>query len=214
MVEDDAAIHDVIDKILIKNGYEVIDAYSGTEAIDKYNKCAVDLVILDLMLPDLSGEEIISKIGGPIIVLSAKISEEDKVNCLLKGASDYMTKPFGKNELLARIEVQLRKVRKDSSRLTYGPFELDEKIWTLYVDGRGVSLTKSEIVIMKVLLSNPERIHSKAEILDRLFEISDEVDENSLKVHIFNIRKKVKNISSSDAIKSVYGIGFKLVDKS
>jgi len=115
VVEDDISIHNVIKELLKKQHYITYDAYSGTEALLLLEKEKYDLILLDLMLPAVSGEEIIEKINDtPIIVLSAKISSEDKVNCLLSGANDYITKPFNSKELLARIEVQLRSKNKSN----------------------------------------------------------------------------------------------------
>ena len=111
IVEDDVNIHDVIKELLTKENYITYDAYSGTEALMLLEKEKYDLILLDLMLPAISGEEIIKNVKDtPIIVLSAKISSDDKVNCLLSGANDYITKPFEIKELLARIKVQLRKI--------------------------------------------------------------------------------------------------------
>lgn len=116
IIEDDVSIHNVIEELLKKESYNTYNAYSGTEAILMLEKEKYDLILLDLMLPAISGEEIIEKVNNtPIIVLSAKISSDDKVNCLLKGANDYVTKPFDSKELLARIKVQLRD--KDKSNI-------------------------------------------------------------------------------------------------
>ncbi len=115
IVEDDISIHNVIEEILKKQNYIIYNAYSGTEALLLLEKEKYDLILLDLMLPAMSGEEIIKKVKDtPIIILSAKISSDDKVNCLMAGANDYITKPFDSNELLARIEVQLRQKKKFS----------------------------------------------------------------------------------------------------
>ena len=113
VVEDDTSIHEILKEILLQEHYTVLDAYSGTEALLVLQQKIPDLIILDLMLPGLDGEEIIKRMHPvPILVLSAKSSQDDKVSCLLNGANDYMTKPFDKNELLARVKVQLRIGRK------------------------------------------------------------------------------------------------------
>lgn len=118
VVEDDMDIHNLIKNVLEKERYEVISAYSGTEAILLSEKNSIDLILLDLMLPGLSGEEVIERIKNiPIIVISAKISSEDKVNVLTIGANDYITKPFDTNELLARIKVQLRMNKREKMKL-------------------------------------------------------------------------------------------------
>lgn len=212
VVEDDADIQDMLGEILSKKGYEVLRAYSGLEAVELLSKNLVDLMILDLMLPGMSGEEVISKVRDiPIIVLSAKSHEGSKVECLLAGASDYVTKPFSKDELLARIEVQLRKNRICSD-FQFGELRLDEETRTLFIKESSVLLTKTECAIMEVLLSNPHAVATKSSILKKIVESAEDCDENSLKVHIFNIRKKMKKASSKEYIESVYGIGFKLIE--
>jgi len=120
IVEDDISIHSILQEILKSDGYNVIDAYSGSEAIMVLEKNQVDLILLDLMLPGLNGEEIIKRNNHiPIIVISAKVSNEDKVECLLNGANDYITKPFNKDELLARIKVQLRINKNSNNELIF-----------------------------------------------------------------------------------------------
>ena len=155
IIEDDESIHNVIEELLKKEHYDTYNAYSGTEALLLLEKEKYDLILLDLMLPGLKGEEIIKKVNNvPIIVLSAKISSDDKVNCLLSGASDYITKPFVAQELLARIEVQLRNNNKNSvlDNLKYKDLELLSDKHTLLVCNNKVSLTKTEYAILKQLL--------------------------------------------------------------
>ena len=209
IVEDDVDIHNLIKDILKKERYDVISAYSGTEAILLIEKNNVDLILLDLMLPGLSGEELIRKIKDiPIIVLSAKVSSEDKVNVLSNGANDYITKPFDANELLARIKVQLR-INKNNKveTLSYKDMRLDRKSHILYM-------------ILEQLLLNPKEIITKTKLIQLLnktnnnnfLSCTQKYDENSLKVHISNIRKKIRNITNNEYIESVWGIGFKLCE--
>ena len=166
------------------------------------------------MLPDIGGEEIIKKVKDiPIIVISAKMSEEDRVKNLLNGANDYIIKPFSLNELLARIKVQLRlnNVKNINKSLKYKEMYLDEELHYLYVGKNKIHLTKTENIIMKELLSRPEEIITKARLLDKISYDNLDFDENSLKVHISNIRKKIRNITENEYIESVWGIGFKLL---
>lgn len=212
VIEDDASIHDILNKILSNENYEVLDAYSGEEGLRIIEETKVDLIILDLMLPKMSGEDFIKRVEKiPIIVLSAKTQEVAKVECLRTGACDYMTKPFGKDELLARIEVHLRKNKK-ASKLRYKDLELDIERRLLNVGNKSVTLTRMEEKIMEVLLSNPKVITTKSNLLEVLCEYNEECDEISLKVHIFNIRKKIRSMTDVNYIESVYGIGFKLYD--
>ena len=220
VVEDDVDIHNLIKNVLEKERYDVISAYSGTEALLLIEKKDLDLILLDLMIPGLSGEEIIKKVKNiPIIVISAKISSEDKVNALSIGANDYITKPFDTNELLARIKVQLRLSKKDNNvSLSYKDMILDKNSHTLYIKDKNINLTKTEYIILRQLLLNPKQIITKTKLIQLLNE-NDKInfetqvcDENSLKVHISNIRKKIKKVTEQQYIESVWGIGFKLYD--
>ena len=215
IVEDDVSIHNVIEELLKRQNYITYNAYSGTEAILLLEKEKYDLIILDLMLPAISGEEIIEKIKDtPIIVLSAKISSDDKVNCLMAGANDYITKPFDSNELLARIEVQLRQNNKSSSPeiLKYKNLELLNDNHTLLLNHQKINLTKTEYAILKQLFLNKTQVIAKNKLLDLISIDTEDCDESSLKVHISNIRKKIRKISDENYIESVWGIGFKMCD--
>lgn len=210
VVEDDLSIHDILESILKQEEYEVINAYSGTEAMLVLEKEEVDLIILDLMLPGLNGEDIIKKVNyKPIIVLSAKASKEDKVNCLLSGANDYITKPFDKEELLARVSVQLR-LNKGNTDLSYGELKLLSDKHTLMINDNKVSLTKTEYAILKQLLLNTSEVVTKSRLLELISIDTLDCDESSLRVHISNIRKKIKKYSDVEYIEAVWGIGFKI----
>lgn len=212
IVEDDMSIHKILEEMLEQEKYKILNAYSGTEALMILEKEDVDLILLDLMLPGLNGEEIIKKIKDiPIIVLSAKVSTEDKVNCLLSGANDYLTKPFEKNELLARIEVQLR-TKKDSNSDNYSfkDLKLLKDNYILKIRNKEINLTKTEYAILKQLFVYQNQVVSKSKLLDLIRFDTEDCDENSLRVHISNIRKKIKKYSNEEYIDSVWGVGFKL----
>ncbi len=211
IVEDDISIHDLLGELLKKEGYLTYDAYSGSEAALLLEKDDYDLILLDLMLPGMTGEELLKKKGDtPVIVLSAKVSSEDKVDCLLSGANDYVTKPFDSKELLARIEVQLRSKVDQPKRMKYKELELLDDAHTLMISSTKVNLTKTEYAILKQLLLNPSRVITKNKLLDLMSIDTEDGDENSLRVHISNIRKKIKEHTSDDYIESIWGIGFKL----
>lgn len=215
IVEDDISIHNVIEELLKKQNYIIYNAYSGTEALLLLEKEKYDLILLDLMLPAMNGEEIIEKVKDtPIIILSAKISSDDKVNCLMAGANDYITKPFDSNELLARIEVQLRQKNKSSltENLKYKDLELLDDNHTLLLNNEKINLTKTEYAILKQLLLNKTQVMAKNKLLDLISTDTDDCDESSLKVHISNIRKKIKKVNDENYIESVWGIGFKMSD--
>ena len=213
VVEDDMDIHNLIREMLEKENYRVLNSYSGTEALMIIEKEKIDLILLDLMLPGLNGEEIIKKVKKmPIIVISAKISPEDKVNVLLNGANDYITKPFDTKELLARVKVQLRinENAVENKELIYKDMRLDEDSHVLYIKEKQIYLTKTEYAIIEQLLLNPKQVVTKTKLLERISYDTLDCDENSLKVHISNIRKKIRNITKEEYIESVWGIGFKI----
>ncbi len=213
IVEDDINIHNVIEEILKKENYTTYNAYSGTEALMLLERETYDLILLDLMLPAMNGEEIIKQVKDtPIIVLSAKISIDDKVNCLLSGANDYITKPFDCKELLARIQVQLRKdIRANAEKiLKYKELKLLKDNHTLFIGNKKVSLTKTEFAILKQLLLNPKQVITKNKLLDLISMDTEDCSEYSLRVHISNLRKKIKANTKEEYIESVWGIGFKI----
>lgn len=215
IVEDDVSIHNIIEELLKNNSYVIYNAYSGTEALLLLEKEKYDLILLDLMLPGINGEEIIEKVKDtPIIVLSAKVSSDDKVNCLLTGANDYITKPFDLKELFARIEVQLRPKNKTSNieTLKYKELELLNDNHTLLVSNKKINLTKTEYAILKQLLLNPNQVIPKNKLLDLISIDTEDCDENSLRVHISNLRRKIRDYTENEYIESIWGIGFKIKD--
>ena len=217
IIEDNTDIHNYIKEVLEKEKYKVLDSYSGTEALMVLEKEKVDLILLDLMLPGLNGEEIIKKVKDiPIIVLSAKISPEDKVNALLSGANDYLTKPFSTEELLARIQVQFRmdkdRTNHKNEKLAYKQMVINQEDHTVCIGESPIYLTKTEYAIMKQLLLHPKQVVTKSKLLECISQDTLDCDENSLKVHISNIRKKIRQVTEEEYIESVWGIGFKLYD--
>lgn len=215
VVDDDIHISDMLFEILSKEGYKVSRAYSGTEGILFLSNQTPDLILLDLMLPGLSGEEVLQKINtSPIIVLSAKSDINDKVNLLLGGAADYITKPFDTDELLARISVQLRKnvSENKSDKIIFDDIILNKSKFSVTVNDKAVKLTKTEYAILKLLMENPKQVITKSIMLDRISEDTPDCVESSLKVHISNLRKKLKEVSDKNYIEAVWGIGFKLAE--
>lgn len=216
VIDDDVHIGDVLTEILENEGYAVTRAYSGTEALYLLSENKPDLILLDLMPPGLSGEEVLPRIKNiPVIVLSAKVDVQDKVNLLLGGAVDYMTKPFNTEELLARISVQLRKVEKavDDTVLTAGDLLLDTRSFQVTVQGQPVKLTRTEYAILKLLMLNPKQSVSKGVLLDRISTDTPDCTERSLKQHISNLRRKLQEVTGTDYIETVWGIGFKLAEQ-
>ncbi len=213
IVDDDIHISNMLTEVLQKENYKVIRAYSGTEALYLFNEQKPDLILLDLMLPGLSGEEVLEKVKGiPVIVISAKLDVDSKVGVLLSGAADYLTKPFDTKELLARITVQLRKndgaVKSDV--FSVGELSIDKSSHEVFYKDIQVRLTKTEYYILQLLMTNAGKVLAKSVILDRLAEEIPDCTEYSLKQHISNLRVKLRDVSGKDMIEAVWGIGYKL----
>ena len=208
IIDDDIYIGNVIEEALIKEGYQVLRAYSGTEAIYVLSASTPDLILLDLMLPGLSGEEVLSQIRGiPVIVVSAKIDVDDKVALLLGGATDYITKPFEMKELLARITVALRgSVVSANSILSFDNLRLDIMTHEVFAGQQRVNLTRTEYAVLKILMQNPSQVIAKSVLLERISEDTPDCTDNSLKTHISHLRKKLLDIGGKEYIDTVYGV--------
>ena len=220
IVDDDAYIGDMLEELLRREGYGVLRAYSGTEALMLLEDRRPDLILLDLMLPGLNGEEVLPHLTGmPVIVLSARAAVEDKVDLLRGGAADYLTKPFDTRELLARIAVQLRggTGRRPVAGggpwvLRYGNLSLAPEAREVTVDGEAVRLTRTEFSILKLLMQKPRQVVTKSQLLDQLSVETPDYVESSLKVHVSNLRRKLREAGAGEVIESVWGIGFKLAE--
>ncbi len=218
IVDDDVSISDMVTEALENEGYAVRKAYSGTEALMLLSAVTPDLILLDLMLPGLTGEQLLPKIGNiPVIVVSAKADISDKVGLLMGGASDYITKPFNIKELLARVAVQLRKKETvDQNIMTAGGLSLCCDTLTVTVGQTEIQLTRTECAILKLLMQNPNTPVGRTTILDKISYDTPDCTERSLKQHISNIRRKLSAVNGRDYIEAVYGIGFrfKILTKS
>lgn len=213
VIDDDIYIGDLLDEALMGAGYSVIRAYSGTEAVLLLPKEKPELVLLDLMLPGLSGEDVIKQIKDiPVIVVSAKADLADRVGMLLGGAVDYVTKPFELEELLARIAIHLR---INSNSITTDILQFDDitlfaDTYSVKIGENEVHLTRTECAILKLLMQNPKQPVSRSAILDKISFETPDCTDRSLKQHISNIRHKLQAINGRDYIEAVYGIGFKM----
>lgn len=213
IIDDDIYIGQLLEEALSREGYNTLRAYSGTEALLVLSSKRPDLILLDLMLPGISGEELLPKLEGiPVIVLSAKADVGGKVNLLLSGADDYVTKPFDIDELLARIAVQLRIAAASGSAavLSFRGLEMDTASRGVTAEGVPVKLTRTEYAILKQLMLSPSRVVTKSHILDMISEDTPDCVESSLKVHVSNLRRKLREAGGQDYIESVWGIGFKM----
>ena len=231
IVDDDVSIGNMLEEMLIKESYAVLRAYSGTEALLLLREDKPDLVLLDLMLPGLNGEDVLPHMQDiPVIVMSAKTDVEDKVELLLGGAADYVTKPFSAKELMARIAVQLRKNKitydtnseagsgsgvqagsdEVKSILNYDKISLNTATLQCFAAGEEVRLTRTEFAILKMLMSNPTQIVPRSVMLERISMDTPDCTESSLKVHVSHLRGKLREMTGKDYIEAIWGIGFRL----
>ena len=216
IIDDDVTIGNMLEETLGLEGYKVLRAYSGTEALMVLERSKPDLVLLDLMLPGIEGEALLPQIKNiPVIVVSAKTMVDTKVQLLLEGAADYVTKPFEINELLARIVVQLRKAEFSKRRIDEekiikaGPVTLNVDLQMAELAGEEIAMTRTECAVLKLLMQNPGRPIGRNTILDRISLDTPDCTERSLKQHVSNIRKKLEAVTGVDYIETIYGIGFK-----
>ena len=212
VIDDDVPIGDMLEEVLTREGYRVSRAYSGTEGRLALGADRPDLALLDLMLPGLSGEELLPEIKDlTVIIVSAKADIDGKVGLLLGGAADYVTKPFEIRELLARIAVNLRRTAQPvSETLSRSGLRLDPASREVSAEGREVRLTRTEYAILKLLLQNPDQVIAKSVLLDRISADTPDCTESSLKMHVSNLRRKLRDAGGREYIESVWGIGFKL----
>lgn len=219
IAEDDAHINELLHTAFSKAGYSTVQAYSGTEAkmLLGMAENKFDLILLDLMLPGMTGEELLASVRSgsdvPVIVLTAKDELDDKVSVLTGGADDYITKPFEIPEVVARVQVQLRRAvnEQGSDRLTYHDLILDRMTRQVTVSGTPLSkVTKQEYAILELLLRHPKQVFSKEDIFEYAWEEPYMGETKTLDVHISNIRKKLKAVTSKEYIETVWGIGYRL----
>lgn len=219
VVEDDQDINRLLCTILNDAGYLSQSAFSGSEAMLWAEKEGFDLVLLDLMLPGLTGEEFIAKVRQhgtmPIIVLSAKAGVEDRVKVLRLGADDFIPKPFDNQEVLARVEAQLRRYKQFSvpgggQVLRCGDLELDREAIRVTAGGREVPLTAREFEILSLLMSHPRKVFTREQLYESAWGGEYMGDDNTVNVHISNLRSKLSKVSDGEYIKTVWGIGFKM----
>lgn len=214
LIDDDLHIGNVIEEMLQKEGYQVLRAFSGTEALLVLKTAIPDLILLDLMLPGLCGEEVLARIKAiPVIILSAKVDVEHKADLLLEGAVDYITKPFHRKELLARIAVQLRVPRQitNTGKLQFQDVVLDCDMHQVIIEETIIKLTRTEYAILKRLMEHPKQVITKSSLLEQICEDTPDCTEASLKMHVSNLRKKLRSVKQKDYIEAVWGIGFKLI---
>lgn len=223
VVDDDKEIANAIDKLLTMEGYEIIKAYNGLEALDILVNNDIQLILLDVMMPKLDGLSTTLKIREkkniPIIIISAKSEDSDKILGLSMGADDYITKPFNSQELIARVKSQLRRYMylgdmgntNSLSQIKVGGLLLDTDCKQLYIDGDDIRLTPTEYNIMEFLMTNAGIVFSAEKIYERVWKEVPHSVENTVMVHIRRIREKIEiNPKDPKYLKVVWGIGYKI----
>ena len=221
LVEDDREIQEMLGDYLRTEAYEVVCASNGRDACRLFDEGGIGLVLLDLMLPGLTGEEFIAQMRQkktmPIIVLSAKAGLEDRVNVLRLGADDFIPKPFDNAEVLARVEAQLRRYKQfsgggGSAVLTHGDLTLDRESVTVTAAGKPVTVTAREFDILTLLMEHPKKVFTREQLYEQVWGGEYMGDDNTVNVHISNLRAKLAKASPAEYIKTVWGIGFKMSD--
>jgi DNA-binding response OmpR family regulator len=222
IVEDDNPINNMLRELLKQNGYESVSAYSGTEALLFLSQSDVSLILLDLMLPGKTGEQVLEEIRKtsniPVIVLTARTDKETTVSLLRLGADDFLAKPFDNNELIARIDVQLRRQRGaipnercGGETLQYKEITLDLNGYDAVVAGQKAGLSKREFEILRLMMSHPNKVFTKNNLYESVWGGAFLGDDNTVNVHISKLRSKLSILSpNTEYIQTVWGIGFKM----
>ena len=224
IAEDDTDISRLLSRILEAQGYQALQAFSRTEALSLIEREEPDLLLLDLMLPGLSGEELLRKLreerrySFPVLILSAKSALGDKVALLKSGADDYITKPFEPEEVIARIQAALRRAGSAGSlsgqqpdALTYGNIKLYPDSRRVLVNDRELSLTAHEYQLLHLFLQSPGKVYSRESLYELVWEGGYYGENNTVNVHVSNLRRKIREADASrEYIRTVYGIGFRL----
>lgn len=219
VIEDDEYINKLLAEMLMSSGYTVKSAYSGTEALIYIENDLWDMILLDLMIPGMSGEELLLYVRQnkhmPIIVISAKEEINVKVNTLRTGADDYITKPFDIEEVSARIDSHLRRYKRfsevsEDNRLKYKEILINQDTREVFINNKSVNLTTREFDILKLLISYPKKVFAKANIFESVWGGEYICDDNTIKVHISNLRNKLSKAGvSNNYIQTIWGIGYK-----
>ncbi|SHH72796.1 DNA-binding response regulator, OmpR family, contains REC and winged-helix (wHTH) domain [Caloranaerobacter azorensis DSM 13643] len=220
LVDDEEQIINVVRAYLEKEGYNVFTAYNGKEALDVFNKESIDFIVLDLMLPDLPGEEVCKKIRikseVPILMLTAKVDETDRINGLDIGADDYMIKPFSPKELVARVRAIFRRtskelVKADVIEFNDGDLIIDINKMEVKKRGKLIKLTPKEFKLLTVLAKNLGKVFTREELIDKVLGYDYEGYDRTIDAHIKNLRHKIED-EENKYIVTVYGVGYKFLE--
>lgn len=216
IVEDEPKILEVIESYVRNAGYNPICTTTGAKALTQFDDHPIDLILLDLMLPDISGEEICRQIrqktDTPIIMITAKTDEESIISGLEMGADDYVTKPFSPRQLIARIQALFRRVHNLKSVNEIGPFRVDSDRYVITLNHMDLGLTHTEYILLSTLLLRPSKVFTRDELANGLHNGQYEGYTRSIDSHIKNIRSKISSLNTTDYIRTVRGIGYQIQD--
>lgn len=220
VIEDDENINRLLCNIISKSGYTPKPAYSGTEALIYLENHEWDMILLDLMLPGLSGEEVLRKIRGesniPVIIISAKLETQTKIDALRAGADDYITKPFDIEEVSARIDSCLRRYQHSANvptvnQIHHKDLVLDTDAKKVFVNGNELKLTAREYEILFLLMTSPKKVFTKANLFESVWNEEFHGDDNTINVHMSNIRNKLAKANPTEEyIETIWGMGYRL----
>lgn len=222
LVEDDVEISEMLKNFLVTENFEVVTAYDGESACEKFFADTYSIVLLDLMIPKISGMEVMKTIRAsstvPIIILSAKDTDSDKTLGLGLGADDYVAKPFSVTEVLARIKANIRRTTQytapavvENDIITKGELELNTSDYSVMKNGEKIELTVKEFEILKLLMKNPKKVYTKEQMYSQIWNDAYLGDENAVNVHISRLRNKIEdNPRDPKYVVTVWGIGYKL----
>jgi two component transcriptional regulator, winged helix family len=216
IIEDDNDVRLMLAEALVDAGYSVNSVYTGTDGIREVKNHPYDLVLLDIMLPYMSGDEVLREMRTfcetPVIIISAKDIVSTKIDFLNLGADDYITKPFDLREVIARVESNIRrsKMRLENKFIHYGHICLDDVSKRVTLMNSELDLTSKEYAILRTLLANPDKVFTKASLYESVWCETYPGNENILKTHISNLRGKMNKISQDDCIETIWGLGYRL----
>lgn len=223
IIEDDHAIREMLHRFLVNKNFRVEEAEDGEDALELLGKVNPDLILLDWMLPDLSGPQIIRKIRNnpvqkdiPIIMLTARAEENDKIEGLEVGADDYMTKPVSLKELHARIRALIRRSQglNEDKKITIGEISLDPENNTLSIQNVDVKIGQTEFRLLHYLMRKPDRLHTRSQLLDQVWGQGTFIDERTVDVHILRLRKILKPYGVNYMVQTVRGAGYRFSEKT
>lgn len=219
VIEDDKEINHLLCQSLRSNGYLSKSAYTGIHGLEMLKNEEFEMVLLDIMLPYKSGDALLKELRAfsniPVLVISAKETTQSKIDLLRFGADDYITKPFDIDEVIARIEANLRRnqlnVVNQRQKLVFKDIEFDVTAKQVYVGGQEITLTATEMKILELFLSQPQKVFSKANLFESIWNEEYTIDDNTLNVHISRLRQKLKKVNSNEEyIETLWGLGYRL----